>query len=129
MTAAASRRVVERFLVDVVNDEMPGAASVVVADEMLRRRVESFRTAFPDLRVTIDRVLAQDAMVAVHLVGSGTQLGAFQGCSPTGRTWEATCSAIYRVADGRIAESWVNWDLLSILEQLGCIERAATASA
>ena len=129
MAAAASRRIVERFLAEVLNGEHPASAPVLVADEMLRRRVESFRTAFPDLRVTTRRVVGQDALVAVHLIGSGTQSGAFQGCPPSGRTWEATCSAIYRVADGRIAEAWVNWDLLAILEQLGWVERAVTASA
>ncbi|MET0641934.1 MAG: ester cyclase [Jiangellaceae bacterium] len=87
------------------------------------------RGAFPDLRVRIRQIVAQDDMVAVHLVGSGTHRGVFTGCPPTGRSWEATCTAIYHVDDGRITRAWVNWDLVAVMEQIGCIERAATASA
>jgi predicted ester cyclase len=49
--------------------------------------------------------------------------------TPTGRRWAATCSAFYRVVDERIVDSWMNWDLLGILEQLGGVRRAETASA
>ena len=33
------------------------------------------------------------------------------------------------VLGGRITRAWVNWDLVAVMEQIGCIERAATASA
>ena len=74
-------------------------------------------------------MLAEGDRVAVHLAGCGTHLGLFQGCPPTGREWAASCTAIYRIDEGRIADFRVNWDLLAVLEQLGCVERAATVSA
>jgi predicted ester cyclase len=129
MDAAASRRVVERFVVEVLGGAQPCSADTLITDATLGHRVESFRSAFPDLQVTTTLVVAQNDLVAMHLTGRGTHGGVFQGCPPTGRTWEATCTAIYRVTDGGIAEGWVNWDLLTVMEQLGCIERAATVSA
>ena len=101
----------------------------LLADETLRQRDEAFRSAFPDAESTAMQVMAEGDLVAVHLTGRGTHLGTFQGCPPTGREWTATCTAIYRVESGRIAEAWINWDWLAVLEQLGGVERVETVSA
>jgi predicted ester cyclase len=114
------RRVVERYL---------AGADGLLADETLRQRDEAFRTAFPDARVAAQLVLGDGDLVAAHLSGSGTHLGTFQGCPPTGLEWAATCTAIYRVEAGRIAKAWINWDWLAVMEQLGSVERVQTVSA
>lgn len=123
------KAVVERYLAEVLNGARPEAAGELVSDESLRQRVAGFRTAFPDVEVTTDVLLAEGDLVAGHFRGHGTHQGLFNGVPATGREWEARCTAIYRVEDGRIAEAWVNWDLLSLIEQLGGIERARTVSA
>ncbi len=74
-------------------------------------------------------LLAEADRVATHFVARGTHQGVFEGVPPTGRAWETHCTAIYRVADGRIAEARMTWDSLSLLEQLGAITRAPTVSA
>jgi predicted ester cyclase len=38
---------------------------------------------------------------------------------PTGRRFEVPLTAIYKVDDGRINRHWLNWDWVSILDQLG----------
>ena len=114
------RRVVQRYL---AGDEE------LLADETLRQRDAAFRSAFPDAESTTMQVIAEGDLVAVHLTGRGTHLGTFQGCPSTGREWTATCTAIYRVEAGRIAEAWINWDWLAVLEQLGGVERVETVSA
>lgn len=121
--------VVERYLQEVLNEGGSDSAETLVANEPLRQRATAFRTAFPDLSVRVIRILAQDGLVAVHLVGNGTHRGTFQGIRATGRPWSASCTAIYEVREGRIVDFWVNWDVLAILEQLGAVQRAATASA
>jgi predicted ester cyclase len=90
--------------------------------------VRLFLAAFPDLEVETNLIVSDGDLVAVNLTGRGTHERTFQGVPPTGRQWAATCSAFYRVTDGRIADSWVNWDLLAILEQVGGVRRAETAS-
>jgi steroid delta-isomerase-like uncharacterized protein len=120
--------VVERFVEEVLNRHDLVALDELVADETLKQRVRLFLEAFPDLEVTPNLVVGDGELVAVNLVARGTHEGTFQGVPATGRPWAATCSAFYRVEDGRIADSWINWDLLGILEQLGGVRRAATAS-
>jgi predicted ester cyclase len=121
------KHIVERYVTEILNGKSRGYE--LIADEVLRQRTRAFRDAFPDLHVTPLCVLAEGELVALHATGRGTHRGVFQGCPPTGREWSATCTAVYRVEGGRITESWVNWDVLSILEQLGGVERAPTVSA
>jgi steroid delta-isomerase-like uncharacterized protein len=120
--------VVERFLGEVMNDHDLVALEELVADETLRQRVRLFLEAFPDLEVEKNLIVSDGDLVAVNLTGRGTHERTFQGVPPTGRRWAATCSAFFRIEDDRIADAWVNWDLLGILEQLGGVRRAETAS-
>lgn len=129
MPRSDAELVVERYLAEVLNGADRGAADRLVGNESLKQRVAALRAAFPDLRVETQQLLADGDLAAAHLVGRATHAGLFQGCPPTGRAWTASCTAIYRVQDGRIVDSWVNWDLLAVMEQLGCVERVSTVSA
>lgn len=121
---------VEQYLGQVLNGEADEAsARELISDVEFRTRVASFRKAFPDLAVETRVLLAEGDLVAGHFVGRGSHQALFQGVPATGERWEAHCSAVYRVESGRIAAAWVNWDLLSLLEQLGAVERVRTVSA
>jgi predicted ester cyclase len=100
-----------------------------LASQALQQRVIGLRSAFPDLQVTTRALVVEGDLVAAHFTGRGTHKGLFQGVLATGRGWQADCIGVYRVQDGRIAEAWVQWDQLAIMEQLGAIVRAPTVSA
>jgi len=129
MDSHAPRIVIQRYLDEVLNGRNVAATDELIADKALKQRVAALRSAFPDVAVETRQVLVDEALVALHLLGSGTHRGLFQGCPPTGRRWATTCTAIYRVERGRIADSWINWDRLALMEQLGCVQRAETVSA
>jgi predicted ester cyclase len=129
MTETDPRHVIERYLREVLKGSATDAADELIGSDVVRQKVLAFRGPFPDLAVTPNLVVAEGPYVAVHLTASGTHAGIFLGVPATGRRWAASCSAIYRVEHGRVIDSWVNWDLLTILEQLGGVQRAATASA
>lgn len=123
------KTVVERYVTEVLNGKDRSRIEALVKDGNLRQRIAVFLAAFPDLTITTRHLIAEGNVVALHLVGSATHQGPFQGMPPTGRSWSASCSALYEVADGSIVDAWVNWDLLSIMEQIGAIHRSEGASA
>jgi predicted ester cyclase len=129
IAATTPADVVRRYLDEALAGGESPALETLVSGADLKRRVTSLRQAFPDLKVTIRQLISDGDMVGVHFTGRGTHLGVFQGVPPTGRPWTAGCTALYRVEAGRIVDAWVNWDLLSMLEQLGGVKRASTASA
>jgi predicted ester cyclase len=120
--------VVERYVAEVLNGHDLAALGELVADETLKQRVRLFLDAFPDLEVETNLAAREGDLVAVNLTGRATHKGIFQGIPATGRRWDATCSAFFRVDNDQIADFWINWDELGILEQLGGVRRAETAS-
>ena len=85
--------------------------------------VAAMRTMLTDVQVTLEDLVASGDRVAVRGVTRGTHSGAVAGITPTGNAVTMTWSAIYRVADGKIVESWQNADDLSTFQQLGIIPR------
>ena len=131
--AARNRAVVRRLVEDVVNrgntDLLNGlvAADHVGHDpfgdnygaEGMRIVVAEYRTAFPDLAVTIEDLVAARDTVAWRFNLRGTHAGSFMGISPTGRVGTAAGIALARLAGGKLTESWVSLDALGLLRQIG----------
>ena len=79
-------------------------------------------TAFPDVRVTIEDLLAQGDEVVVRWTLRGTHDGELRGGIPaTGRRVEVSGITISRIRNGKLVENWGNYDLLGMLQQLGVI--------
>lgn len=77
-------------------------------------------TAFPDIRVKVEDILAESDRVAVRLSITGTQTGILMGTiPPTGKPARWTGIDILRFENGKIKDRWSERNLLSMLKQLG----------
>lgn len=90
--------------------------------DALRDTTTHIRTAFPDFSVTSHEVVAEGDSVAVRMNQQGTHEGEFMGFEPTGRTFDIEAMGFARLENGRIAERWVQPDMLGLLQQLGVVE-------
>jgi len=84
----------------------------------LERLERAFLTAFPDTQHSIDDLLADDDRVVLRATARGTHRGDFEGVAATSRQVEFTAIVIYRLHDGKIAESWGEVDFLRLMRQL-----------
>ena len=82
-------------------------------------RVAAFRAAFPDLRFTLEDLVAEGDRVVFRATMRGTHRAPFRGVAPTGRRIEGTVLDVVRVEGGRFAEHWGGPDLWDVLRQLG----------
>ena len=89
--------------------------------EAFKQFTSGFFTAFPDLQTTIEDLIAEGDKVAVRQTWRGTHTGDFLGIPPTGKQVIFTSTEFYRVAGGKLAEEWVELDMLGLLQQLGAI--------
>jgi len=89
--------------------------------EAFRQFTSSFFTAFPDLKTTIEDLIAEGDKVAVRQTWRGTHTGSFLGIAPTGKQVTFTSTEFYRVAGDKLAEEWVELDMLGLLQQIGAI--------
>lgn len=85
----------------------------------IRANYAGLLAAFPDVVFELNDVLAEGEKVVVRYTMRGTHKGTFQGIEPTGRAVTVPGIGIYRVAEGKIQESWVMRDSLALLQQLG----------
>lgn len=84
----------------------------------LERLERGFAAAFGDVRYAIQDLIAEGDRVVLRVETTGIHRGAFVGIPPTGRRVSLTGIVIYRVADGKIAESWAELDFGRLLRQL-----------
>ena len=97
---------------------LPGQPSGI---EGFTYAVRLMHASFPDLHIGVEDLIAEGDRVVARLTAQGTHGGTFRGIPPTGRTVRWSGIRIFRIADGRIAEHWANWDDLSLMQQLGAI--------
>jgi steroid delta-isomerase-like uncharacterized protein len=90
--------------------------------EPFKQQLAAFRSAFPDLRVTVDDVLlADDGRFASRTTVTGTHTGDLMGMPATGRHISVEAVDIGRVENGRAKERWGGLNMYSMLTQLGVI--------
>ncbi len=78
--------------------------------------------AFSDVQVTVEDMIAEGDKVAARLVVSGTHdRGPFAGQPPRGKRLTWGSFRFYRVAEGKVAETWAMQDRLSLMQQLGLV--------
>ena len=89
------------------HDPMPGQPAGAEGAEYV---VSTMHTAHPDLRFTIDDLVAEGDRVTIRWTLHGTNTGPMLGRPPTGQQVELAAIVIFRMADGRIAERWAAWN-------------------
>ena len=80
---------------------------------------QKFTSAFPDIRVSVDAVVAEGDMAVARCTVQGKHSGKGLGVEPTGREISFTGMAMARMQDGKIIEAWNNFDFLTFNQQLG----------
>jgi steroid delta-isomerase-like uncharacterized protein len=96
--------------------------------ESSKQTIAVYRQAFPDLHITIDEIFAADDRVVIRWSGQGTFENEFMGLKPTGETGDPVRGiTIDRYEGGKIAESWTQWDTLTLMRNVGAIPAEAPA--
>ena len=95
--------------------------------ESERKRASLYRGAYPDVRLLMDHIISEGDTVMARWSCHGTHKGELNGIAPTGRRIDITGISVCRLTGGKIAEAWVQWDALGMMQQLGVIPAQAKA--
>jgi steroid delta-isomerase-like uncharacterized protein len=96
--------------------------------EDVKRFMGEFREAFRDFHTTIEDQIAEGDKVVTRWRMRGTHEGEFRGIAPTGKQLDITGISIFRFsAEGKVVESWDNFDQLGMMQQLGVIPEPGQA--
>ena len=80
---------------------------------------------FPDAYNELHMIAADSDLVAFYMTYSGTQEGQMGPFPPTGKKMSLECAGFHRLENGKIVETWVTWDNLAALTQLGLFPPAS----
>ena len=110
----------ELFAPDYVNHDglIP---DLVRGPEAIKMSVALYRTAFPDLHITVEELIADGETVVLHWTARRTPAGELTSSISTRNQGGMTGVTRSRLAGGQIVESWTDWDQAGVLRQLGLI--------
>ena len=87
-----------------------------------KKLVTRYRTAFPDLVLSVQDQIAEGDKVVTRFTAQGTHRGDLMGTPPTGKQVTATAISIMRFVDNKVVEEWELVDEMGMMRQLGLIE-------
>ena len=98
---------------------MPPESQELHGTDQFKAFIVDFLTAVPDCNDSVLFVIAENDMVAYVTKMTGTQTGPMGELPASGKEFTLTNIVIHRIEDGKIAETWVSWDNVAMLTQLG----------
>lgn len=98
---------------------MPPESQEMRGSALLKAFVKEHLAAFPDWKDTIEFILAEGDRVAYVTTSTGTQTGRMGPLHGTDKGVRIVSLIIHRFEGRKIAETWISWDNVSLLTQLG----------
>jgi steroid delta-isomerase-like uncharacterized protein len=94
--------------------------------ETTKQVVAMYGTSFPDLKHTVDEVIAEGDTVAARWTVRGTHRGEFQGIPASGKHVTLSGNTVHRLKDGKLRETCLSFDSMELLQQLGAVPVGAS---
>jgi steroid delta-isomerase-like uncharacterized protein len=107
----------------------PVSPEDVHGPEGVKEFASMYRNAFPDVQMSVEDQIAEGDMVATRWIASGTHQGDMMGIAPSGNRVTVSGTSIERIVDGKIEETWDNYDALGMMQQIGVIPSPEEAQA
>ena len=102
-------------------DHDPASPEDIRGPEGAKELASMYRNAFPDNRYSVEEQVAEGDMVVTRWIASGTHQGEIMGIAPTGNQVTMAGTSVERIVDGKIEETWDNYDALGMMQQIGAI--------
>src|SRR5579872_4599407 len=94
--------------------------------ENAREEAREWRAMAPNLKMKIEGLSASGDFVTIRWAGMGEHTNAGRGIKASGKHFEVHGTSKFRFENGKIAETWVNWDENDLRKQLGAPEKQGT---
>lgn len=90
---------------------------------------ESYNSAFPDTKVTVENQIAEGDYVFSRITYDGTHKDEFQGIMASNKKVKTSGMSIQHIVDGKIIEEWDQMDSLGMMQQIGAIPKVEKSVA
>ena len=99
----------------------------VVGSEFVREGFGYWYSAFPDVRITVEKMIVEGKDVAVEWTFEATHQGEYMGIPPSGKSFKVLTAAHFQVEGGKVTRDFSLFDATGIrtLEELAGVSGAA----
>ena len=143
MTSEQNEAVGHRWHLEVVQEGNTGLADQILNPDVLihvngqesrgvdaaKQLATALKTAFPDIRITHHEAIVSGDRVAIRWTSDQTHGGDYFGTPASGKRIQIEGLDLFHIRDGKIAEMWIEFDNLGILQQMGAIPEPQQAGA
>jgi predicted ester cyclase len=122
MSVSENKAFTIRYLDAINGKEKPAAVVdqyISEADALLKQHIAGYEAAFPRYALNVEDLIAEADKVVVRFTFSATYGGGFMNIPATGQQVAMPGIIIYRIADGKIVEHWMQVDSAALMQQLG----------
>ena len=122
MSVTENKAFVSRYLDAINGKEKPAAVVdqfISEADALLKQHIAGYEAAFPLYALAVEDLIAEADKVVVRFTLRATYGGGFMDIPATGQQVAMPGIIIYRIADDKIVEHWMEVDSAALMQQLG----------
>jgi predicted ester cyclase len=119
--------VIDQFVDENYVGNDPSLPEPMRGKQGFKEFVQMYLSAFPDGSITADDQIAEGDIVATRWTARGTHQGELMGIAPTMKQVTVVGLSYTKFKNGKMVESWANWDTLGMLQQIGAVPAVATA--
>jgi len=106
----------------------PQNPTIVKGPQGAKSTLATYLKAFPDVKITIEREIADGDYVVQQLLLTGTNTGEFNGVPATDKKVNVTGVMTSKIKDGKVIEAWSLFDSLTLMQQLGLVPAHVSSS-
>jgi predicted ester cyclase len=132
MATDRNKQAIRNLYEKIINERKLDQLNTVISDEFTtaggppgvegyRQTVVSLVEGFPDIRFTIEDIMAEGEKVIVRWNWKGTHTGAFRGIAASNKAISNDAIVIYEFKNGKAIRSWLQADRLGVLQQIGIV--------
>jgi steroid delta-isomerase-like uncharacterized protein len=114
----------EFFAADFVDRSAP-IPGISQNREGLKQFIAQYVRAFPDAHINVEDQVQDGDKVVTRFTARGTQTGELMGMPASGKKVAITGLQLDRISGGKVVESWVEFDQLLMLQQIGVVPAPA----
>jgi steroid delta-isomerase-like uncharacterized protein len=141
MTSEQAEAVAHRWHLEVVQEGNTGLADQILTPDVLihvngqefrgvdaaKQLATALKTAFPDIRITHNEAIVSGDRVVIRWTSDQTHGGDYFGTPASGKRIQIEGLDLFHLRDGTIAEMWIEFDNLGVLQQMGAVPQPQQA--
>ena len=135
MPAEENKKLIEKIFNEVINERNFDKLDQIFAPNYVnygipnskpgpdgfKEILQQFLDAYPDMKITIEHLIAEGNMVATSGYWTGTNKGSFMGAAPSNKPVKVSYIDLWKIENSKCIENWVQMDMIGMMMQTGAM--------